>query len=139
MDTTQYHDEELRQLFRQLPVEQPAAGFAARVMTQVAFEKQRAANRKRIRLIAWAVSIPCSLALLIVAGFFTRPYWEIYLRKYFEPLLSSLNHAISSLSHTLSSITELFANSGSMVLLTGFMFLALLLGDLFFRRLISSP
>ena len=127
MDTTQYHDEDLQQLFRQLPVEKPSAGFTVRVMKQVAFEIQQAAKRKRIRLIAWIVSIPCSVALLLLVGFFTRNYWEAYLWKYFEPLLTSL-------SHTISSITELFSGNEPEFFIPGLLFLTLLLADLFFRR-----
>jgi len=134
MDTTQHHDEELRQLFKQLPVEKPSVNFAAQVMMQVAFEKQKATNRKQIRLIAWAVSIPCSIAVLLIVGFFTRPYWEIFLRQFFEPLYLSLKHTLSSLNKTIASIAEIFSGNSSMIFLTGFLLLALLLGDLFFRK-----
>ena len=130
MDTSEYHDEELQQLFRQLPVEKPAAGFSARVMAQVAFEAQRAARLKRLQMIAWTVSIPCLIILLSVAGFFTRDYWVMYLWEYFEPLSVSL-------SNTMSSIAELFAGNGSRVVLPGLMFLALLLGDLYIRRYVE--
>ena len=127
MDTLKYHDEELRQLFGQLPVEKPADGFSARVMTQVAFEAQRAARLKRMRLIAWAVSIPCMVILLLVSAFFTRDYWGVYLREYFEPLSVSL-------SNTASSITELFTGKDNRFYIPGLLFLALLLGDLFIKR-----
>jgi len=127
MDTTQYQDEDLRQLFRQLPVEKPTDGFPARVMAQIALEAQRAAHRKRILLIAWAVSTPCFAALLLVAGYFTRNYWEPHLLAYFEPLLTSL-------SYTASSIRGLFSGNGNSSVLPGLAFLTLLLGDLFFRR-----
>jgi len=127
MDTIDYHDEELRQLFRQLPVEKPSAGFSARVMKQVAFEAQRAAHRERMIRIAWAVSIPCLITLLSVVGFFTRDYWIMYVVECFEPLFISM-------SNTTSSIVEIFAGSGNRVVLPGLMFLALLLGDLFIRR-----
>ena len=127
MEPTQYHDEELRQLFRQLPAEKPTVGFTERVMTQVALEAQRAANMKRIRLIAWAVATPCSVALLSLAGYFTHNYWEAYLWEYFEPVLTSLGD-------TISSITALFSDNGNRFFMPGLVFLTLLLGDLFFRR-----
>ena len=127
MDTSQYHDEELRQLFRQLPVEKPADGFSARVMTQVFFEAQRAARLKRMQWIAWAVSIPCMVLLLSVAGFLTSEYWIKYLWEFVEPLSVSLNT-------TISSVTDIFAGDGNRVILPGLMFLALLLGDLYIRR-----
>ena len=127
MDATPYHDEELRQLFGKLPVEKPSEGFTARVMTHVTFEAQRAANRQRIRVIVSAVAIPCSVVILLIAGFFTRQYWEMYLWKYLEPVFTSISHIISSIS-------ELFTGSGYRYVTVGAMFLALLLGDLFFRR-----
>ena len=127
MDTIDYHDEELQQLFKQLPVENPTDGFSKRVMAQVTFDAQRAAHLKRMRLIAWVVSIPCLIMLLSAVGFFTQSYWVMYLWEYFEPLSISL-------SNTISSITELFAGNGSRVVLPGLMFLALLIGDLFIRR-----
>ena len=127
MDTTTYHDEELRQLFRQLPVEKPSEGFTERVMTHVTFEAQHAANLKRIHIIIYAVSIPCSITFLLIVGFFTRQYWEIYLWNFFEPVFTSINHIISS-------ITELFSGSGYRFITVGLLFLALLLCDLFFRR-----
>ena len=127
MDTTQYHDEELRQLFARLQEENPSEGFTAQVMTQVFFEKQRAANLKRMRLIAWAVSIPCSVALLVFVVYFTHNYWEIYLWNFFEPLLTSMNSIFSS-------ITELFTGNGNRIFLPGLVFLTLLLADLFLRH-----
>ena len=127
METTQYQDEELRQLFGRLPVEKPTSGFTERVMTQVALEAQRAANLKRIRLMAWAVATPCSVALLVVVGVFTRNYWEASLREYFEPILTSLGE-------TISSATALFSGNGNRFYLPGLVFLTLLLADLFFRR-----
>jgi len=127
MDTIEYHDEELRQLFRQLPMEKPTDGFSARVMTQVVFEAQRVAHRERALRIAWAVSIPSLIALLSVVGYFTRDYWIMYLVEFFEPLSISMRN-------TVSSIAEIFSGSGNRVVLPGFMFLALLLGDLFIRR-----
>ena len=126
MDTLKY-DEELRQLFRQLPIEKPANGFSARVMTQVVFEAQRVAHRERALRIAWAVSIPCLIALLSVVGYFTRDYWIMYLVEFFEPLSISMRN-------TVSSIVEIFSGSGNRVVLPGLLFLALLLGDLFIRR-----
>ena len=130
MDTTQYHDDELRQLFRQLPVEKPSVGFSERVMTQVALDMQQAAKRQQIRLIAWVVSISCSVAVLLVAGYFTRNYWEVYLWDYIE-LLSI------SLGNTISSITGLFSGSENSFFLPGLVFLMLLLGDLFLRRYVE--
>jgi len=127
MDTIEYHDEELRQLFRQLPVEKPKDGFSARVMKQVVFEAQRAAHHERMLRIVWAVSIPCLITLLSVVGYFTRDYWVIYLVKFIEPLSISMNN-------TISSIADIFSGSGNRVVLPGLMFLALLLGDLFIRR-----
>jgi len=127
MDTTQYHDEELRKLFGQLPVDKTSEGFTARVMAQVAIEKQRAVNRKRMQMLAWAVSIPCSLALLLVAGYLTRNYWETYLWEFFEPLLTSLGN-------TITSVIYLFSGNGNRFFLPGLVFLTLLLGDLFLRR-----
>ena len=127
MDTIQYHDEEFRQLFQQIPLEKPSADFTERVMAQVNFEQHHAIHLKRIRLIALAVSIPCIAALLLVVGFFTRNYWETYLWTNFEPLFISLKN-------TILSTTELFTGNGSRIFLPGLLFLALLLGDLFFRR-----
>ena len=124
MDTIEYHDEELQQLFRQLPIEKPADGFSAQVMTQVAYEAQRVVQRERI---AWAVSIPSLIALLSIVGYLTRDYWIMYLVEFFEPLSISMRN-------TVSSIAEIFSGSGNRVVLPGFMFLALLLGDLFIRR-----
>jgi len=123
MDTTQYHDEELRQLFRQLPVEKSAEWFSARVMKQIVF----VARRKRMLRIAWGGAILCLIMLLSVVGFYTRAYWGIYLWEYFEPLSISV-------SNNISSITGLFADFGNRVVLPGLLFLALLLGDLFIRR-----
>jgi len=127
MDTTPCYYDELRQLFSQLPVEKPSEGFSKRVMAHITFEVQCAAHRKRICVIAWAVSIPCSIALLLIAGFFTRQYWEIYLWKYFEPVFTSI-------SHTTFSIAELFVGNGYRFISLGMLFLGLLLCDLFFRR-----
>jgi len=127
MDTIEYHDKELWQLFRQLPVEKPEDGFSVRVMKQVAFEAQRVAHRKRMLRIILAVSIPCLIILLAVVGYFTREFWVIYLWEFFEPLFISM-------SNTISSIADIFAGSGNRVVLPGLMFLALLLGDLFIRR-----
>ena len=127
MDATPYHDEEFRQLFGKLPVVKPSGGFTARVMTHVTFEAQRAANRQRIHVIVYAVSIPCAIVLLLIAGFFMRQYWEMYLWEYFEPVFTSI-------SHTISSIAELFTGNGYRCVTVGALFLALLLGDLFFRR-----
>jgi hypothetical protein len=127
MDTIPYHDEDLRQLFRQLPTEKPSEGFTKRVITHVSFEAQRADNLKRIHIIIWAVSIPCSIMLLLIAGFFTRQYWEIHLWKYFGLVFASI-------SQTASSIADLFSGSGYRFVTVGLLFLTLLLGDLFFRR-----
>ena len=96
-------------------------------MTQVALEAQHAVNLKRIRLIAWAVATPCSVAFLAVAAFLTRNYWEAYLWEYFEPVLTALGD-------TISSITALFPGNGNRLFLPGLVFLTLLLADLFFRR-----
>ena len=126
MNTIEYHDEDLQQLFRQLPFEKPSAGFTARVMTQVAFEKQRAARLKRLRLIAWVVSMPCVTAVLLIAGYYTRNFWEVYLWSYFEALFIPLKY-------TFSSIKEIFAGVGKSVVMPGVSFLVLLVGDLFFR------
>jgi len=131
MDTIEYHDEELQQLFRQLPLEKPADGFSARVMAQINFETQRVVRWKRIQLIAWAISIPCLIMLLSVVGYFTRDFWVIYLVEFFEPLSISMRN-------TVSSITEIFAGSGNRVVLPGLMFLALLLADLFIRRYLEK-
>ena len=130
MDTTQYHDEELRQLFGRLPEKKPSAGFTARVMAQVAIEKQRAVQRKRMQMIAWVVSIPCSLAFLLIAGYLTRNYWETYLWEFFEPLLTSLGN-------TVTSIICLFPGNGYRFFLPGLVFLTLLLGDLFIRHYVD--
>lgn len=127
MDTTQYNDEDLRQLFRRLPEEKPTAGFMARVMAQVVIEKQQAARRKRVELIAWAVSIPCFTMLLLIAGYFTRNYWATYLWEFFGPLLTSLNE-------TFSSISGIFFGNDHSFFLPGSVFLTLLLGDFFLRR-----
>jgi len=127
MDTIEYHDEELRQLFKQLPVEKPKDGFSMRVMKQVVFEAQRVVHRERMLRIVWAVSIPCLIILLPVVGYFTRDYWVIYLWEFFEPLSISMSNIISS-------IVDIFSGSGNRVVLPGLMFLALLLGDLFIRR-----
>ena len=126
MDTTPYQDEELRQLFGKLPVEKPSEGFTKRVMTQVSFKTQHAASQKRIHIMVYAVLILCSIMLLLIVGFFTRQYWEIYLWNYFEPVFTSI-------SHSTSSITELFAGSGYRFVMIGLLFLVLLLCDLFFR------
>ena len=127
MDTLDDHDEDLQQLFRQIPIEKPTDGFSVRVMKQVVFEAQRVARMKRMRMIAWAISIPCLLIVLSVAGFLMRDYWVTYLRELFEPLSISMRN-------TIASITDIFSGSGNRVVLPGVMFLALLLGDLFLRR-----
>jgi len=127
MDATPYHDEELRQLFRQLPVEKPSEDFTKRVMTRVTYEAQYTANRKQIRVIVYTVSILCAVMLLLIAGFLTRQYWEIYLWNFFEPVFTSI-------SHTTSSITDIFSGNSYRFVTAGLLFLALLLCDLFFRR-----
>jgi hypothetical protein len=127
MDTTQYQDEALRQLFRQLPVEKPSENFTARVMAQMVFEAQRIAKRKKILLAMYTVLIPVTIAILSVAGIFTWEYWGIYLWEFFAPLFIFI-------SDTFSSIIGIFAGISDRFVMPGLMFLALLLGDMFLRR-----
>ena len=127
MNYIEFQDEELRQMFRKLSAEIPSVGFTTKVMARVAFEKRRNIYQKRIRLIAWVVSIPCVVSLLLIAVLFTHNWLEINLWKYFEPLFVSLKN-------TFASFTDILTVSGFRIVLLGLMFLALLLCDLFFRH-----
>ncbi len=128
MNTIQYPDDELGPLFRQLPVEKPSADFQSHVMAQVMLEAEHVAEKRRVRRLAWAISIPGSMIVLLVTGFLVNRYYGLDILRYFEPLLTSLND-------TFLTTTKLFSgNAGSHAIVFGIIVLALLLGDLFIRR-----
>lgn len=128
MDSTQYHDDRLQQLFSQLPVEGPPVGFPSQVMDQIMLEAQHAVRINRMHRMESIVITLCLLIIPAVTGFVARNYWTEDFLRFFDPLLTSLSNAFSS-------VAGLFAGrNGSEVILPGIVVLALLLGDLFLRR-----
>ena len=130
MDSLPYQDDELRQIFRQLPEEKPSDGFSSRVMERIILEAQHAKQRQRwIHRIVWAAFVFFLVVVLPVLGWVSNTYWDIEIVwTYFEPL-------ITSFKGTFSAVTDFVVRlSDTKMIGFGIAVLSLLLGDLFIRR-----
>ena len=127
MDSLPYHEDELRQVFRQLPEEKPSDGFSSRVMERVILETQCAKQRQHH--LIWAASLFSLVVVLPVLGWVASLFWDIeIIWTYFEPLRASFKGTFSAVADLVIRLND------TKMIGFGIAVLSLLLGDLFIRR-----
>ncbi|MDR0814808.1 MAG: hypothetical protein LBN37_03535 [Bacteroidales bacterium] len=122
MDNTQYQDDRLTQLFRQLPEKQPSGDFTAQVMQRVMLERQYAGKRQRTLRMAGYVAAGCCAVAVSAAGAY------YYLARWFRFLDISIS--LSPVKEGFANIASLFATANHRIFAIGLAAILLLGADL---------